>query len=106
MMTPRVVVERLPDAAGQFVEDDGWVKITVGSEFLREPAAAQAILCHELCHYVLGANGIREPTTKSNERLRDVAMFVFGLGEVFLAGYRTMPGVVSKRTSPWLSKRC
>ncbi len=93
MMTPRVVVERLPDAAGQFVEDDGWVKIVVGSDFLREPEAAQAILCHELCHYVLGANGIREPTTKANERLTDVAMFVFGLGDIFLAGYRTKPGV-------------
>jgi hypothetical protein len=93
MMTPRVVVERLPDAAGQFGEDDGWVKIVVGSDFLREPEAAQAILCHELCHYVLGANGIREPTTKANERLTDVAMFVFGLGDIFLAGYRTKPGV-------------
>jgi hypothetical protein len=92
MMT-QVVVERLPDAAGQFVEDDGWVKIVIGSDFLREPAAAQAILCHELCHYVLGANGIREPTTKANERLTDVAMFVFGSGDIFLAGYRTTPGV-------------
>src|SRR5260221_14549671 len=42
----------------------------------------------------LGANGIREPTTRANERLTDVAMFVFGLGDIFLAGYRTKPGVV------------
>src|SRR5260370_31351889 len=34
-----------------------------------------------------------ETASKANERLTDVAMFVFGLGDIFLAGYRTTPGV-------------
>jgi hypothetical protein len=87
-MTPRVVVQPLCNAAGQFVEEDGWVKIAVGSAFFRDAPAACSILCHELCHYVLNASGIRELSRDANERLTDVAIFVFGLGEIFLAGYR------------------
>jgi hypothetical protein len=91
MMTPRVVQERLCEAAGQFVEQDGWVKIVVDPHFFDDQAAAHAILCHELCHYILGANGIREGSILENERLTDVAIFVFGLGDIFLAGYRRKP---------------
>jgi predicted SprT family Zn-dependent metalloprotease len=87
-MTPRVAVEPLCEAAGQFSENDGWVKITVGLSFFGNVPAAHAILCHELCHYVLNANGIRERSRDENERLTDAAMFVFGLGDIFLAGYR------------------
>jgi hypothetical protein len=91
-MTPRVVHETLfGNVAGQFVEQDGWVKIVVGATFFDDRAAAHAILCHELCHYVLEANGIREQSTLENERLTDAAIFVFGLGDIFLAGYRRSP---------------
>lgn len=93
VMRPRVSVKRLCDAAGQFVEEDGWVKIVVGANFFDKPDAARAILCHELCHYILGANGIRETTRDENERLTDVAMFVFGLGDIFLQGYQAQPGL-------------
>ena len=88
MMTPRVVVEPICDAAGQFIEQDGWVKIAVSAAFFNDVPAARSILCHELCHYVLNANGIRQSPTLENERLTDVAMFAFGLGEIFLSGYR------------------
>jgi hypothetical protein len=92
MMVPRIVVKRLCEAAGQFVEDEhGWVKIVVGMNFFNNMPAARAILCHELCHYILGANGIRAVPTIENERLTDVAIFVFGLGDIFLAGYQTAP---------------
>lgn len=87
MLTPRLLIEDLPQAAGQFVEQDGWVKIVVDRDFFLDLPAARAILCHEVCHYVLEANGIRDANTAANERLTEVAMFVFGLGEVFLAGY-------------------
>jgi hypothetical protein len=91
-MVPRIVVERLCEAAGQFVEDEeGWVKIVVGMNFFNNMSAARAILCHELCHYILGANGIRAVPTIENERLTDVAIFVFGLGDIFLAGYQSAP---------------
>ena len=88
MMIPRVVVETTTLAAGQFLEQDGWIKISVSTNFFRDERAARAILCHELCHYVLLANGIRQAPTLQNERLTDVAMFAFGLGEIFLDGYR------------------
>jgi hypothetical protein len=88
MMTPRVSVEAMPMAAGTFTEQDGWVKVAVDNKFFDDRAAAHAILAHELCHYVLFASGIREQVTLENERLTDAAMFVLGLGEVFLAGYQ------------------
>lgn len=88
-----MTLANLPHAAGQFVEDDGWVKVEVSAAFERRPMATRAILCHELCHYVLGAGGVRTEDTADNERLTDVAMFVFGLGQVFLAGYRDQPGM-------------
>ena len=88
MMTPRVVVEPMCEAAGQFIEQEGWVKIAVSTAFYDDMPAARSILCHELCHYVLNANGIRLPQTIENERLTDTAIFVFGLGEIFLSGYR------------------
>lgn len=97
MLTPRIVTERLCEAAGQFVEQDGWVKIAVGSHFFDNVNAAVAILCHELCHYVLEANGIRKKPTLANERITDTAMFVFGLGDLFLAGYK-VPGTTEYRT--------
>ena len=53
---------------------------------LADQEAARAILCHELCHYVLLASGIREPTTSENERLTDAAMFVAGIGRYFHDG--------------------
>jgi hypothetical protein len=90
-LTPRVAIEPLVSAAGQFVEQDGWVSIAVATNFFRDESAALAILCHELCHYVLNASGIREQPTEENERLTDAAMFVFGLGGIFLSGYRRAP---------------
>ncbi len=88
IMAPRVVVEALPTAAGTFVVQDGWVKISVGTDFLLDAKSARAILCHEICHYILEAKGVRESTTRESERLTDVAMFVLGFGDIFLAGYR------------------
>jgi hypothetical protein len=88
VMTPRVVVEPMCGAAGQFIEQDGWVKIAVNPSFWNNIAAARSILCHELCHYILNANGIRQSPDSENERLTDAAIFVFGLGTVFLAGYQ------------------
>ena len=88
MMTPRVVVAPMTEAAGQFIEQDGWVKITVNPSFFHNMPAARAILCHEICHYVLFANGIRQSPTLENERLTDTAIFVFGLGDIFLEGYQ------------------
>jgi hypothetical protein len=81
----------VPDLGGTFVERDSWVEITIEKKFFDCRAAGRAVLCHALCHYVLDAAGIREPTTHDNKRLTDVAMFAFGLGEVYMAGYAVRP---------------
>jgi hypothetical protein len=88
VMIPPIQVSPLTEAAGQFVEEDGWVKIVLSPTFASKPYAVQSILCHEVCHYVLEANGIRMKNKEDNERLTDIAMFVLGLGRIFLAGYR------------------
>jgi hypothetical protein len=79
-MTPRIEVSALKGSYGQFVEEDGWVKLVVITEFALDSAASRAILCHELSHYILLANGIRMADRADNERLTDVAMFVLGMG--------------------------
>jgi hypothetical protein len=92
MHVPRVIVRDHPDAAGQFVVDgDGWVTITIRPSFVRDVKAARAILAHETSHYVLENNGIRERDRDANERLTDLAVFVLGLGGLYLEGYRTLP---------------
>jgi hypothetical protein len=88
-MVPRMLVEPIPFAAGKFeVDEEGWVTIKVGLEFLEDKLAAQAILAHEVCHYILDNSGIRKSDTELNERYTDLCMFVCGFGQTFLAGYK------------------
>lgn len=90
--TPRIFVEKTKhDVGGKFVVDEGWVAIIVGQKFFGSTAAARAILCHEVCHYILDMVDIRDRSNEENERLTDVAMFVFGFGAIFRAGYRKAP---------------
>jgi DnaJ-class molecular chaperone len=89
MMVPRVVVEPMFAAAGQFeVDQEGWVTIHVSPDFERDLPAARAILAHEVCHYILEHRGIRQPNFELNERDTDLCMFICGFGDVFLAGYK------------------
>jgi hypothetical protein len=89
MMVPRVVLEPMPIAAGQFeVDEEGWVTIRVSPDFERDLPAARAILAHEVCHYILENRGIRQPNFELNERDTDLCMFICGFGDVFLAGYK------------------
>ncbi len=89
MMVPRVVVEPMFAAAGQFeVDQEGWVMIRVSPAFEQDLPAARAILAHEVCHYILEHRGIRQPNVELNERDTDLCMFICGFGDVFLAGYR------------------
>ncbi len=88
-MIPRVLVVSLPTAAGMFkVDDEGWATIELGANFFQDKLAAQAILAHEVCHYILENSGIRKSDVGLNERYTDLCMFVCGFGEIFLAGYR------------------
>jgi hypothetical protein len=96
-MTPRIEISEIEGAAGQFVENNGWVKLTLSTQFALYPAASRAILCHELCHYILFANGIRIADRTDNERLTDVAMFVFGMGDIFLSGFRSRDVAFNRR---------
>ncbi len=89
MMVPRVAIESVPAAAGQFeVDEEGWVTIRVSLDFERDLPAARAILAHEVCHYILENRGIRQPNFELNERDTDLCMFICGFGDVFLAGYK------------------
>lgn len=88
-MVPRVLVESIPFAAGEFVVDeDGWVTIKVSPHFFNDKPAAHAILAHEVCHYILENSGIRHGDFEVNERYTDLCMFICGFGEIFLAGYK------------------
>jgi Putative transmembrane protein precursor len=88
-MVPRIAIEPMPAAAGQFeVDEEGWVTIRVSPDFERDLPAARAILAHEVCHYILDNRGIRQPNFELNERDTDLCMFICGFGEVFLAGYK------------------
>jgi hypothetical protein len=88
-MVPRILVESLSFAAGQFeVDDEGWVTLKVGLQFFEDKLAAQAILAHEVCHYILENSGIRKSDRELNERYTDLCMFVCGFGSIFLAGYK------------------
>lgn len=88
-LVPLVSVVPLPAAAGMFkVDEEGWVTIELGANFFQDQLAAQAILAHEVCHYILENSGIRKSDVNLNERYTDLCMFICGFGEVFLAGYR------------------
>ena len=88
-MVPRTVVESTPFAAGRFeVDEEGWVTIKLSPDFFDDKLAAQAILAHEACHYILENSGIRYRDFLVNERYTDLCMFVCGFGEIFLAGYK------------------
>jgi hypothetical protein len=91
-MVPRTVIESTPFAAGQFeVDEEGWVAIKVSSDFFDDRLAAQAILAHEACHYILENSGIRQYNFALNERYTDLCMFTCGFGQIFLAGYKREP---------------
>lgn len=85
---PRVERTHLADEAGQFVVKDGWVSITLSEELIAQTKTVRAVLAHEVCHYVLNNSGIREDETENNEKLTDLCMFVCGLGEIFIEGYK------------------
>ena len=88
-MTPRTIVESTPLAAGLFeVDEEGWVTIKVSPDFWDDRSAAQAILAHEVCHYLLENAGIRYADVATNERYTDLCMFICGFGSLFLAGYK------------------
>jgi hypothetical protein len=91
-LIPRTIVEAMPSAAGRFeVDEEGWVTIKISPDFFDDQLAAQAILAHEACHYILENSGIRYSDFYLNERYTDLCMFICGFGQIFLAGYRREP---------------
>ncbi len=79
LMVPQTVVESTPFAAGRFeVDEEGWVKIKVSPDFFNDKLAAQAILAHEACHYILENSGIRYHDFKLNERYTDLCLEKIG----------------------------
>jgi hypothetical protein len=64
------------------------VTIKVSPDFFDDGLAAQAILAHEVCHYILENSGIRQRDFELNERYTDLCLFICGFGQIFLAGYK------------------
>jgi hypothetical protein len=88
-MLPRVLITPMASLAGTFEEDEeGYVTIRVSSNFSDDQLAAQAILAHEVCHYILENAGIRKTDFLLNEKMTDLCMFVCGFGDIFLRGYK------------------
>ena len=87
LRVPRVETGSIIEA-GQFKTSDGWVSVKLANNLLIDRKAVRAILAHEACHYILANSGIRESDFTENERLTDLCMFVCGLGELFLEGYK------------------
>lgn len=88
-MIPQVIIESIPFAAGCFkIDEEGWVTIKLSQNFFQDKFAAQAIMAHEVCHYILENSGIRHNNFEINERYTDLCMFVCGFGEIFLEGYK------------------
>lgn len=86
---PRVQIGTSPDAAGRFtVENGGWVSINLSSKCLLDQQAVLAILVHEACHYILANSGLREADNLQNEKLTDLCIFVWGIGKIYLQGYK------------------
>lgn len=86
---PEIVRGRLKDAGGAFSSRDGWAVMTLSDDLVADERAVRAVLAHEVCHYVLNCSGMREEETESNEKLTDLCMFVLGLGNIYLEGYRS-----------------
>ncbi len=96
-LVPRVRIENLAFAAGQFRETDGYVEVVVNSDFMLDRQAACAILAHEVCHYILENAGVRYGDSERTERLTDVCVFVCGFGKVFLGGYHRSGNAIENR---------
>ena len=87
---PRLVFKgQKKDSGGTFeVDGAGYVTISIDIALQSNYKTALAVLAHELCHYILGSNGIKKEDRLANEQLTDVCMFVLGFGDVFLKGHR------------------
>lgn len=86
---PEIGRGKLKDAGGTFGSRDGWAVMTLSEDLVADQKAVRAVLAHEVCHYVLNCSGLREEDTESNEKLTDLCMFVLGLGNIYLEGYRS-----------------
>ena len=98
-MTPKVFIEDLSTAEGQFIVDrDAWVSIKLNRKFSQDRLGTRAILAHEICHYILENSGIRKKSYQLNERYTDLCMFVCGFSDIFLTGYKgKLPGYTHSR---------
>jgi hypothetical protein len=86
---PRVETGAMAGAGGQFATPRGWAAVNLSGGLLTHRKAVRAVLEHEACRYILNNSGIRRQDYRENEVLTDLCMFVCGLGELFLSGYKS-----------------
>lgn len=88
---PKVRISGTILPAGQYcVDSDGWVSIDVSTDFAYQSEALFVVLAHEACHHILDINGLDDKRNRDrNERLTDLAMFVFGFGDIVNGGRKS-----------------
>ena len=74
-------------AAGTFGADpEGFTEVFIDPGLQPFVPVVRAVLCHEAMHHILDVSGIAGREVEANEKLADRAMFICGLGDVFLLG--------------------
>jgi len=77
---------------GQYwVDESGHMHVAL-SATISEPSHVARILCHEACHHILDTSDLAVMFSDDKEEIADLAMFVCGFGEVFLAGFSRTEG--------------
>ncbi len=89
MRIPEISGSSERNVGGTFGAKDGWAVMALSDDLMHDQKAIRAVLAHEVCHYVLNCSSMNETDTELNEKLTDLCMFVFGLGDIFLNGYKS-----------------
>lgn len=92
---PRMVEADFPDDIPGKIRfrPGGDITIYVGKQFYRDIRGTQAILAHEVCHYILESSNFRKSNPYWNERYTDLCMFVCGFGDIYLADTKGIPSL-------------
>ncbi len=85
---PRVeFTSQLPkDEPGHIEFGESETTIRIHPNYVDNPFALAAILCHELAHFILDHNGLRKSNRNENEKLTDLFVFKCGQGLIYLQG--------------------
>ena len=103
-LVPQVVLKGDTCAAGSFnLQEEGFFHIDLDPQYAGNRAIAHAILAHEICHYVLAANGLHLRDSGENERLTEAMVFALGFGDIYMAGRSALRSAAGDHSLGYLS---